>query len=73
MKLVLFYSSQIGRCHTRESVKKQQNLHRAMEEVKRLAILKSPENISRAASPFILPDMTGSDLLDIVRGESSGL
>lgn len=44
-----------------------------MEEAKRLAVLKSPENISRATTPIVLPDMTGSDIIDIVRGEDTGL
>nr|XP_023013232.1 transient-receptor-potential-like protein [Leptinotarsa decemlineata] len=61
-------ASQIGRCHTRDSFKKQQNLQKAMEEAKRLAS-KSPENLSRATTPILLPDMTGADIMDLVRGE----
>lgn len=65
------YRSQIGRCHTRESVKKQQNLQKAIDEAKRLSVL-SPENVSRAITPVVLPDMTGSDIVDLVRGENTG-
>lgn len=71
--LYRFFRSQIGRCHTKESYKKQQNLQKAMEEAKRLAVIRSPENISRATTPIVLPDLTGSDFIDLVRGQTSGL
>ncbi|KAJ8952577.1 hypothetical protein NQ314_007503, partial [Rhamnusium bicolor] len=62
-------ASQIGHCHSRDSFKKQQNLQKAIEEAKRLAA-KSPENLSRAITPIKLPDMTGSDIFELVRGEN---
>ncbi|XP_023310819.1 transient-receptor-potential-like protein [Anoplophora glabripennis] len=61
-------ASQIGHCHRRDSFKKQQNLQKAMEEAKRLTS-KSPDNLSRVTTPIKLPDMTGSDIVGLVRGE----
>lgn len=43
-----------------------------MDEVKRLAVLRSPEYASRATTPIVLPDITGSDIVDLVRGETLG-
>ncbi|CAH1159812.1 unnamed protein product [Phaedon cochleariae] len=63
-------ASQIGRCHTRDSVKKQKNLQRAMDEAKRLAS-RSPD-VSTVSSPIILPDLTGADIVDLVRGDFEG-
>lgn len=57
--------SQIGHCHSRDSFKKQQNLQKAMEEAKKLAV-KSPDQ-SRATTPIELPDMTGSNIVKLVR------
>ncbi|KAG5892780.1 hypothetical protein JTB14_032656 [Gonioctena quinquepunctata] len=63
-------ASQIGYCRNRNSLKKQQNLQKAMDEAKRLSS-KSPENLSRATTPIMLPDMTGSDIVNLVRGEDA--
>ncbi|KAJ8922843.1 hypothetical protein NQ315_007878 [Exocentrus adspersus] len=62
-------SSQIGHCHRRDSFKKQQNLQKAIEEAQRLAA-KSPD-LSRCATPIKLPDLTGSTIVDLIRGEDA--
>ncbi|VEN51116.1 unnamed protein product, partial [Callosobruchus maculatus] len=59
-------ASQIGHCHRRESLKKRQNLLRAMEEAQRLAA-KSPDNLSRAITPIILPDTSRLEILDVLK------
>lgn len=61
------HRSQIGRCNNREAYRNQQYLQRAMEEAKRL-VLKSPlSDSSRCASPFEMPDTTGSTLKEIMK------
>ncbi|KAJ8951736.1 hypothetical protein NQ318_012587 [Aromia moschata] len=61
-------ASQIGHCHDLDSYKKQQNLQKAIEEAQRLTAL-SLENPSRAITPIYMPDLTGSDIIDLIRGE----
>ncbi|KAH1027621.1 hypothetical protein HUJ05_001097 [Dendroctonus ponderosae] len=62
-------ASQIGRCHRRDSFKKQQNLQKAMEEAKQLAV-KTPD-ISRSNSSLALPDYTGEDIVKLIKDEGS--
>ncbi|XP_060530177.1 LOW QUALITY PROTEIN: transient-receptor-potential-like protein [Cylas formicarius] len=57
-------ASQIGRCHSRDSFKKQQNLQKAMAQARKLAE-KTPES-SRATTPLVLPDFTGEELVKLV-------
>ncbi|KAL3267493.1 hypothetical protein HHI36_011616 [Cryptolaemus montrouzieri] len=61
-------ASQIGHCHSRDSFKKQQNLQKAMIEAKKLAI--HTPVISRPVTPISLPDITGSNILNII-GETT--
>uniref|UniRef100_A0A6P7FQ08 Transient-receptor-potential-like protein isoform X1 n=2 Tax=Diabrotica virgifera virgifera TaxID=50390 RepID=A0A6P7FQ08_DIAVI len=64
-------ASQIGRCHRKDSLKKQQNLQRAIEEARRISS-KSPENLSRATTPvtpITLPDLSGSEMVGLITGE----
>jgi len=37
-KFVINFRSQIGHCHSRDSIKKQQNLQKAMEEARKRAV-----------------------------------
>lgn len=37
-KFVINFRSQIGHCQSRDSIKKQQNLHKAMEEARKRAV-----------------------------------
>ncbi|XP_030748044.1 transient-receptor-potential-like protein [Sitophilus oryzae] len=62
-------ASQIGRCHTRDSLKKQQNLQKAMEEAKKFSSY-SPD-YSRATTPLNLPDFTGEEIVRLIKGEAS--
>lgn len=65
------FRSQIGRCHRRDSFKKQQNLQKAMEEAKKLAI-KTPDT-SRSNSSLTLPDYTGKEIVELIRDEATPL
>ncbi|XP_050299406.1 transient-receptor-potential-like protein isoform X2 [Anthonomus grandis grandis] len=65
-----YVASQIGRCHRRDSFKKQQNLQKAITEAKRLAA-KSPDS-SRSASPQVtLPDYTGAEIVKLIKDDTS--
>lgn len=68
--IVLFlFRSQIGRCHSRDSFKKQQNLQKAIDEARKLAS-KSPD-VSRATTPLMLPDFTGAEIVKLVKEDAS--
>ncbi|CAG9767036.1 unnamed protein product [Ceutorhynchus assimilis] len=54
-------ASQIGRCHTRDSIKKQQNLQKAITEAKRLS--------SKSPVSLVLPDYTGAEILNLVKND----
>ncbi|XP_057659520.1 transient-receptor-potential-like protein isoform X1 [Diorhabda carinulata] len=64
-------ASQIGRCHRKDELKKQKNLQRAIAEAQRLANSISPDNISGTATPIILPDLTGTDLVQLIKGDDT--
>ncbi|XP_066154304.1 transient-receptor-potential-like protein isoform X2 [Euwallacea fornicatus] len=61
-------ASQIGKCHSKDSFKKQQNLQRAMEEVKRLAT-RSPMVVQYEPT-MDLPDYTGEEIVRLVKDVS---
>ncbi|XP_064074481.1 transient-receptor-potential-like protein isoform X2 [Vanessa tameamea] len=63
-------SSQIGRCRTRQSFKKQQNLQRAIEEARKL-VMHSPMPGSRAASPVEMPVTPGHTILELIKDIST--
>ncbi|CAH2087840.1 unnamed protein product [Euphydryas editha] len=63
-------SSQIGRCRTRQSFKKQQNLQRAIEEARKL-VLQSPIPGSRAVSPIEMPATPGHTILELIKDIST--
>ncbi|XP_045453434.1 transient-receptor-potential-like protein [Melitaea cinxia] len=63
-------SSQIGRCRTRQSIKKQQNLQRAIEEARKL-VLHSPVPGSRAVSPIEMPVTPGHTILELIKDIST--
>ncbi|KAF7285043.1 hypothetical protein GWI33_012349 [Rhynchophorus ferrugineus] len=64
-----YIASQIGKGHSRDSIRKQQNLQKAMEEARKLAS-QSPK-FSRAPTPMILPDFSGADIIELVKGDAS--
>lgn len=64
-------ASQIGHCQRRDSLKKQQNLQKAMQEAQKLST-KSPD-VSRSITPINLPDTTGLNIIDIIRGTNTEL
>lgn len=61
----VYNSSQIGHCSSRDSFKKQQNLQKAMEQAKQI-VLKTPLPSPRVSSPIDLPDLTGSNIIQII-------
>lgn len=63
--LYRFNSSQIGHCSSRDSFKKQQNLQKAMEQAKKI-VLRTPLASPCTTSPTALPDITGSNIINII-------
>ncbi|KAK5643799.1 hypothetical protein RI129_007644 [Pyrocoelia pectoralis] len=59
-------ASQIGHCSSKDSLKKQQNLLKAMEEVQRI-VTRSPLPMSRSSTPIELPDTTGQSIMDVLK------
>ncbi|XP_066257264.1 transient-receptor-potential-like protein [Euwallacea similis] len=57
-------ASQIGKCHSRDSFRKQQNLQKAMEEVKRLATRSFM--VTQSEPTVDLPDYTGEEIARLV-------
>nr|QDQ16919.1 transient receptor potential-like protein [Danaus plexippus] len=63
-------SSQIGRCRTRQSFKKQQNLQRAIDEAKKL-VSRSPVHGSRPLTPLEMPETPGHTILELIKDIST--
>ncbi|XP_071452453.1 transient-receptor-potential-like protein [Hetaerina americana] len=59
-------SSQIGRCSSRESFKKQQNLQLAMEEAKKIVAATPKCGGSPSITPIPLPDTTGTSIINLL-------
>ncbi|XP_072945704.1 transient-receptor-potential-like protein [Epargyreus clarus] len=64
-------SSQIGRCRTRNSVKTQQNLQRAINEAKRLVQRSPLHGDFRAPSPIEMPISPGHTLKELIKDIST--
>ncbi|XP_045520562.1 transient-receptor-potential-like protein isoform X3 [Pieris brassicae] len=64
---VSLYSSQIGRCRTRESFRSQQKLQQAIEHAKRLVMRSPLPEGSRSTSPIQLPVSPGHTLTELIK------